>query len=98
MAGLFETRSAQLRADRSDAWATGFLSGLIIGAEVSDAIATFGMGAVTLIGAKSLTQHYLFVLEEQLVQVRVLSGEDCVLAGLRGFADARSCLADPAVP
>ena len=90
LAGLFETRGAQLRADRSGAWATGFLSGLIIGAEVIDAISTFGVGAVTLIGAKLLTQRYLPVLEEQLVPAQVLSGEDCALAGLRWFAEARS--------
>lgn len=90
LTGLFETRSAQLRADRSGAWASGFLSGLVIAAEVFDGISVLGRGTITLIGARTLTRRYLPVLEAQRVPVQVLGGEDCVLAGLRGFAAARS--------
>jgi 2-dehydro-3-deoxygalactonokinase len=89
LGSLFETRSAQLRAGRSGAWATGFLSGLAIGSEVVEATATFEARAVTLVGAEALTGRYIPALQEHSVSSQVLGGEDCVLAGLRLFASAR---------
>ena len=90
LSALFETRAAQLRARRSGAWAEGFLSGLMIGAEVAEAVEMFDVQAATLVGASSLIQRYRPALQGHGLSVETLSGEDCVLAGLRLLAGKRS--------
>ena len=87
---LFEARSAQLRAGRSGAWAAGYLSGLLIGSEVAEATDGSGARTVTVIGAASLAERYLPALAAASVISETLSGEACVLAGLRLFASSRS--------
>ena len=87
---LFEARSAQLRAGRSGAWAEGYLSGLLIGSEVAEAVRRTSTHAVTVIGAASLAQRYLPALAAASLASETLSGEACVLAGLRLFAASRS--------
>lgn len=90
LGALFETRAAQLRAGRSGAWAEGFLSGLVIGSEVVEASQMLDTAAVTLVGATDLAHRYRVALQGRGLSVETLSGEDCVLAGLRLFAAARS--------
>ncbi|WP_184722918.1 2-dehydro-3-deoxygalactonokinase [Caulobacter sp.] len=87
---LFEARSAQLRAGRSGAWAQGYLSGLLLGSEVAEAVRSSGARAVTVIGAASLAERYGAALDAASVTSQALSGEACVLAGLRLFAASRS--------
>lgn len=87
---LFEARSAQLRTDRSGAWAEGYLSGLLIGAEVAEAVGNANTRAVTVIGAASLAERYLPALAAASLASETLSGEACVLAGLRLFAARQS--------
>lgn len=87
---LFEARSAQLRASRSGAWAQGYLSGLLVGSEVAEAVRGAGARAVTVIGAASLAERYGAALAAASVTSQALSGEACVLAGLRLFAASRS--------
>lgn len=89
---LFEARSAQLRAGRCGAWAEGYLSGLLIGSEVVEAVRTSGASAVTVIGAASLAERYGAALEVASLSGEALSGEACVLAGLRLFAARREAL------
>jgi len=89
LGALFETRSAQLRANRGGDWATAFLSGLIIGAEIAEAVAAFDPESVTLIGADELTLRYLPALQARSLPATVMSGEDCALAGLRLFDATR---------
>ncbi|MFM9936832.1 MAG: 2-dehydro-3-deoxygalactonokinase [Novosphingobium sp.] len=57
---LFETRSRQLRLGMEPAHATGFLSGLLIGAEIAAMakLASAESGSVTLVGASPLTALY----------------------------------------
>jgi 2-dehydro-3-deoxygalactonokinase len=86
---LFEARSAQLRAGRSGAWARGYLSGLLVGAEVAEAVRASQAKAVTVIGAASLAERYRPALSAAAVSAETLSGEACVLAGLRLFAASR---------
>ena len=83
---LFEARSAQLRAGRSGAWAEGYLSGLLIGAEVAEAVQASTARAVTVIGAAALADRYAPALAAASLTSQTLSGEACVLAGLRLFA------------
>ncbi len=89
LGALFETRSAQLRAGRGGGWAAAFLSGLVIGAEIAEAVAAFAPETVTLIGAEALTRRYRPALQARGLPAAVMSGEDCALAGLRLFEATR---------
>jgi 2-dehydro-3-deoxygalactonokinase len=85
VASLFEARAAQLIDGRSRAWATGFLSGLVIGAEVIEnlRLAKAEPGAViTLIGAPALCDLYIKALGASAREAILLEGDRCSLAGL----------------
>ncbi|MDB5457625.1 MAG: 2-dehydro-3-deoxygalactonokinase [Caulobacter sp.] len=80
---LFETRSRQLLDGLPAADAMGFLSGLLIGADVAGAAAWFGDAAkVVLIGDPALTDLYAKALAARGVAALPLDGEAAVLAGL----------------
>jgi 2-dehydro-3-deoxygalactonokinase len=84
LGGLFATRAGQLRQGRSSAWAREFLSGLLIGAEMSEMrVAKSLPGSVTLIGDAKLTARYRHAFEMFAVTFNVLEGEKCALAGLQ---------------
>lgn len=80
LGALFTARSAQLREERSRGWATGYLSGLLIGHEIAAAAA--GVGKVTLIGAPALTASYVRALDGAGVAADVRDGDACAIAGL----------------
>lgn len=83
-ATLFETRSAQLMQQRSHAWATQFLSGLLIGNEIHDALThPSAARSVTLIGDPQLTALYARGLEHARGTCMQLDGAECAIAGLR---------------
>jgi 2-dehydro-3-deoxygalactonokinase len=86
LSALFEARSAQLREGRTGAWARGFLSGLTIGTEVIEGAAAFKAERVILVGASALNDRYAIALADRSVEKTALSGEVCVLAGLKRFA------------
>lgn len=79
---LFEARAGQLRAERSPSWAHGFISGLLIGAEVVEMAAQRLPPTVVLIGAPDLTMRYEIALSRLGVGTQRLDGDACVLAGL----------------
>lgn len=86
---LFEARAARLIDGRSKDWARGYLSGLLIGAEV----AQFGGAAqdVTLIGDPALAALYAAALAHHGGSSHILDGEAAVIAGLsRAIALAES--------
>ncbi len=84
LGALFAARAAQLRQGRSSAWAREFLSGLLIGAEMSEMRAARSLpGSVTLIGDGKLTARYRRAFETFAVTYTVLEGEKCSLAGLQ---------------
>lgn len=88
LAALFETRTAQLLQHRSRAWASGFLSGLLIGHEVASLSATYSLSrGVTLVGDPSLTALYRGVFADRGVDAQTLDGTPCVIAGLRYLQD-----------
>lgn len=73
----------QLRAGRSHGWALGFLSGLIIGREVAEAVARFPVArGVTLVGDPVLNARYSRVLAGADIAATVHDGDACALAGL----------------
>lgn len=81
LSALFQTRTAQLLQGRSRAWASGYLSGLLIGYEV----ASMGDAApeqVTVIGQSQLAELYRQVFAASGITVRKLDGADCARAGL----------------
>ena len=84
---LFETRTAQLLLDRSQEWARGFLSGLLIGNEVKSVLTQIPPdAAVTVIGDVALTALYHQALAAHDVDSVELDGEQSALAGLRLLA------------
>jgi 2-dehydro-3-deoxygalactonokinase len=87
---LFETRSAQLLLARTQDWARGFLSGVLIGDEVATILRTRTIrGAVTLIGDPKLSALYRRALAVRSVETTELDGDLCVIAGLRLVAVRR---------
>jgi 2-dehydro-3-deoxygalactonokinase len=83
LAAVFETRVQQLLAGRSRAWASGFLSGLLIAYEVDSVGATFvSAGELTVIGDPQLANLYRNVLATRSRTARVLAGDACVVEGL----------------
>jgi len=87
-ASLFEARAAQLLEDRTRGWAKGYLSGLLIAAEVRTMLqADLSCAGLTLIGDPQLTALYARVLADQDLTLLQLDGAACVLAGLHRLAD-----------
>jgi 2-dehydro-3-deoxygalactonokinase len=86
-ASLFETRSAQLLLDRTQGWARGFLSGLLIGDEVATILRAQAIhSTVTVIGEPNLSALYRQTLRHSGVETTELDGDRCVVAGLRLLA------------
>lgn len=84
LASLFEARTAQLLEQRSRAWASGFLSGLLIGYEVASLSASCStIRSVRIIGDPNLTSLYQRVFTDRGVEVHLLDGAACAIAGLR---------------
>ena len=82
--GLFAVRSRQLLDGRSRDWALGYLSGLMIGADVHGAIPLFSARAeAVLIGDGVLNELYTQALRREGIAASCLDGEQCALAGLR---------------
>jgi 2-dehydro-3-deoxygalactonokinase len=81
LGALFETRAAQLRTGASGRWALGFLSGLVIGAEIAE-ILPAATGTITLIGDPALADRYNRGLAARGLGATVHTGEACALAGL----------------
>lgn len=80
---LFEARAAQLRVGRSSTWATGFLSGLLIGAEIVDMKSVRDIpDEVVIIGAPALSARYEQALAHFGARARAMDGDACVLRGL----------------
>lgn len=83
---LFQVRSRQLVRGATASQASGLLSGLVIGADVSGAIRMMKPKSVTLICAPALAQRYAQALRVHEIETKSLDGDECVLAGLRALA------------
>ncbi|WP_373295398.1 2-dehydro-3-deoxygalactonokinase [Neogemmobacter tilapiae] len=79
---LFRLRAEGLLNGLSGDAAKARLSGLLIGAELAAARPYWLGQAVSLIGADKLSAAYARALLAQGVTARLLSGDECVLAGL----------------
>ncbi|MEG3182041.1 2-dehydro-3-deoxygalactonokinase [Sphingomonas sp. LT1P40] len=92
---VFAARSRVVTGDLPAIEARAFLSGLLIAAEVRDAIAAHrarGMDfeAVTLVGAPALMPLYAAPIEALGLTARQVSAHDASIAGLAALATARS--------
>jgi 2-dehydro-3-deoxygalactonokinase len=77
---LFEARSAQLCDGKSAGWASGFVSGLLIGIEVAEMAPD---EPLTIIGEPRLAARYALALVRAGTEATILDGERCAIAGLR---------------
>ena len=82
---LFETRSRQLRMGMDAAHATGFLSGLLVGAEIAAmaGLASAGTGSIILVGAPALTALYARALSAFGRATSTIDGEQAARTGLQ---------------
>jgi 2-dehydro-3-deoxygalactonokinase len=85
---LFRTRTAQLLQGRTHAWASGFLSGLLISYELATMQSTLMQTSLTtIIGEAQLASLYQRVFRARGVSARVLDGTECALRGLTLLRD-----------
>ena len=77
---LFEARSAQLRQSRSAGWARGFVSGVLIAAELDTVEPD---GPVTVVGEPDLAVRYSRAVALRGWDCLTLDAESCTIAGLR---------------
>ena len=85
----FSARTAQLLQARSHSWASGYVSGLLIGSEVATLSKVFAKSErVTLIGETQLANLYERVLTARGQGVRILDGAESVLRGLQVLESA----------
>lgn len=82
---IFECRSRQLNGELSAAAAASYLSGLLIGADVQDALHGYPNLPVTLVGAPSLTRLYATACQHIGQAASQLDGERASLAGLATY-------------
>ncbi|MFC4296329.1 2-dehydro-3-deoxygalactonokinase [Novosphingobium tardum] len=89
LAGLFAARAAQLVDGRTHGWGLGFLSGLLIGGELREARTLIGDSAATLtvIGDPSLSALYSQAGRQLGLDMTLLDGDACVIAGLNRLAN-----------
>lgn len=90
---LFETRSRQLRLGMMPDHATGFLSGLLVGAEIAamaERASSVAPGSVILVGAPALTALYARALAAFGHQASEVDGELAARTGLRCLYNLRS--------
>lgn len=80
LGALFEARAARLLDGRSRDWARGYLSGLLIGAEVAQFAPVDS--PVAIIGAPALAALYARALAARALPFARIDGDAAVLAGL----------------
>jgi 2-dehydro-3-deoxygalactonokinase len=84
LTALFEARAAQLLDQRSESWARGFVSGLLIASEIDAMSETFRTAAsVCLIGDSRLVSRYRGVFAARGLETHALDGDECAVAGLQ---------------
>jgi 2-dehydro-3-deoxygalactonokinase len=80
---LFRTRAASLLSGRGADWCSGYLSGLLVGAEVGGHRDWLGEAVVPLIGSARLCRLYGAALERTGVRSEAVDATDATLAGLK---------------
>ncbi|MEX0859412.1 MAG: 2-dehydro-3-deoxygalactonokinase, partial [Cucumibacter sp.] len=79
---MFRARAAALVSERGPDWCSGYLSGLLVGAEVAGHRDEIGMGPVPVLGAERLTRLYRAALKRIGVETQPVEATEATLAGL----------------
>lgn len=79
---LFRVRAAALLSGRAPDWCAGYLSGLLIGAEIAASRSQIGTDPVPLIGSSALCALYARVLTMAGATGHIVDSTEVVLAGL----------------
>jgi 2-dehydro-3-deoxygalactonokinase len=80
---LFTVRAASLVSGKSASWCSGYLSGLLIGAEIGGAKDWIADGPVVIVGSPSLAKRYAQVIEAAGGSSELIDAADATLAGLK---------------
>lgn len=80
---LFKVRAASLLSNRAPDWSAGFLSGVLVGAEVGSQRQWIGTGETPIIGEQRLAELYATALALVGATPRVIDGTQATLAGLK---------------
>lgn len=80
---LFRTRAAGLLSARGADWCSGYLSGLLVGAEIGGQRDWLGGGTVPLVGSARLCRLYASALRRIGIESEALDATDATLAGLK---------------
>ena len=87
---LFSTRSRQISGSLTTTTASDYLSGLLIGSDISGALACFApwKGPVTIIGSQDLCVQFEYALEYFGVESTKIDGTAAIVSGFRSFYEA----------
>lgn len=86
---LFRVRAAALLSDMGPSWCAGYLSGLLIGAEIGGQRAWIGSAEIPLIGGSALCALYASGLELVGARTRIIDATEAVLAGLKAVRQSQ---------
>ena len=80
---LFRTRAAALLSGKGPDWCSGYLSGLLVGAEVASHRDWIGGGAIPVIGSARLGRIYTAAFNRLGIGAEPIDAADATLAGLK---------------
>lgn len=80
---LFRTRTAALLSGRGPDWCSGYLSGLLVGAEIGSRRDWLDGGTVPLVGSERLCRLYAAALERVGITTENIDATEATLAGLK---------------
>ncbi|MCB9993839.1 MAG: 2-dehydro-3-deoxygalactonokinase [Hyphomicrobiaceae bacterium] len=80
---LFVTRAATLVAGKSQHWASGYLSGLLVGTEVATLAPANHEAPIAVIGAPRLQRLYCSALAKRGLQSITIDATEATIAGLK---------------
>lgn len=80
---LFRTRAAALLSSRGADWCSGYLSGLLVGAEIGGRRTWLDGSVVPLVGSERLCRLYAASLAKIGVPSEIIDATDATLAGLK---------------
>lgn len=82
-ANLFKIRAGSLLSGNSPGWSAGYLSGLLIGAEIGGQRDWIGQAEIPLVGGTALCALYARGFALAGARTRIVDATDAVLAGLK---------------
>jgi 2-dehydro-3-deoxygalactonokinase len=79
---LFKIRAGALLSARTPDWCAGYLSGLLIGAEIGAQREWIGRGDLAIVGSANLVELYAKAMASAGKSARTVDGQSASLAGL----------------